>query len=204
MTSVFLTPVCKKYLSVSLLRHLQILWSKYSASIDMSLSKFQEMVKDREAWHAAVHGVTKSRTWLSDWTATAILPTIISPPTLGHYPLTESLSLLSPGLFFIWYYTKVLLKTLYINTLNINILSETLLTIVQLLVLKQNKFYTSQGIYIWQISKYHNICIWHLQFPHDSTSYRGVTPTAPIPCHLTWRKSSLICFNFGIYPHLYH
>ena len=33
-------------------------------SMDMNLSKFQEMEKDREAWHAAVHGVTKSQTWL--------------------------------------------------------------------------------------------------------------------------------------------
>ena len=36
--------------------------------MDMSLHKFQEIVKAREAWRAAVHGVTKSQTWLSDWT----------------------------------------------------------------------------------------------------------------------------------------
>ena len=40
-------------------------------SMDMSLSKLREIV-DREAWHARVHGVMKSQTWLSDWTTTCI------------------------------------------------------------------------------------------------------------------------------------
>ena len=45
-------------------------------SMDISLSTLQEIVKDWEAWHAAVHGVVKSWTWLSDWTTTNSINTI--------------------------------------------------------------------------------------------------------------------------------
>ena len=40
-------------------------------AMDMNLGKLQEMVRDKEAWLAAVHGVKKSQTWLGDWTTTA-------------------------------------------------------------------------------------------------------------------------------------
>ena len=43
-------------------------------SMNMNLSKVWDM-KDREAWHAAVHGITKGRTWLSDWTITGMTAT---------------------------------------------------------------------------------------------------------------------------------
>ena len=42
-------------------------------SMEMSLSRFQELVMDRKAWSAVVHGVTKTQTWRSDWTTTKLL-----------------------------------------------------------------------------------------------------------------------------------
>ena len=63
-----------------------------TGSNDMSFSKLREIVKDREAWCAAVHGITKGRTQLSDWTTTNVLgtkPTILC--ILIHLILTTTL-----------------------------------------------------------------------------------------------------------------
>ena len=58
-------------------------------SVNMNLSKLREIVKDKEAWHAAIHGITESQTWLSNWTTTFTIqrhqeafPTPLHP----HYP----------------------------------------------------------------------------------------------------------------------
>ena len=48
-----------------------LLWTSICVdtdTMDMSMNKLQDLVMDQEAWHAAVHGVAKIQTWLSDWT----------------------------------------------------------------------------------------------------------------------------------------
>ena len=71
-------------------------------SMDMNLSKRQEMVKDREAWPPAVHGATKSQTWLSDRTATTTLDasrplSSVCPSPLKWMCFTKPLSVMVVG-----------------------------------------------------------------------------------------------------------
>ena len=58
-------------------------------SMDMSLSKLQEMVKEREAWCAVVRGVTKSQTWLNEWTTKVLKIKDCQGPAWGTPPMAK-------------------------------------------------------------------------------------------------------------------
>ena len=70
-------------------------WSdSITDSMDMSFSKLWEMVKDREAWHAAVHGVAKRQTRLRDWTTIRPLPFLCLHPWSSAVPPEPALLVL--------------------------------------------------------------------------------------------------------------
>ena len=87
-------------------------------SMDLSLSKLQEIVKDRGVWCAAVHGVSKSQTPLSDQT-TAITN---HPTHPTHYEITQPIKtshLVFPGLFYLLRWPTFCLQNVYLPQINL-------------------------------------------------------------------------------------
>ena len=68
-------------------------------SMDVSLNELQESVMDREAWRAAIHGVTNSWTWLSDWTE-------LNRTSLQTHSPTPSMTTFMPTYKRQWLYTR--------------------------------------------------------------------------------------------------
>ena len=112
-----------------------------TGSMDMSLSKLWEMVTDREAWQAEVHGFSKSRTWLSNWTTT---------------------NNMSHNFFFlkIWNTSRICVSSLRRGHAN--------LCIVPILVFVLPKWAPHQGLFQWTSSSHQVAKVLELQLLHQS------------------------------------
>ena len=93
-------------------------------SMDMSLSELRELVIDREAWRAAIHGVTKSWTWLSDWTELNSNKISFSKYSLPRHRQRNAFCI-------IFFYTLILLKNLtHSNNLSLGLSELIILSLV--------------------------------------------------------------------------
>ena len=94
-------------------------------SIHMNLSKLQEIVKDQEAWHAAVHGVTKSKKWFSDWTMTTTTTMVHSLRACISFTYSDNLNQNNPtiAVVFISHSHDLSTNTGWLSWLNPNFFS---------------------------------------------------------------------------------
>ena len=76
-----------------------------TVSMDVSLSELWKLVMDREAWHAAIHGLTKSRTWLNDWSDLIWYISIVSTFTI--YSFTFFRLDVFYSLHYLWYIISI-------------------------------------------------------------------------------------------------